>query len=153
MSSSGHISFSPKIVSGSQSYELLRAVLDTARESIIIVDSSMQIVFSNTCARESFAPGAADINGRRLSELIRDASLHEAFRKATAELTNADLKLELMGTERRVFDIRISPVNIEGNRCAIGVFYEITKIERLERVRQEFLSNISHELRTPLTSI
>ena len=36
---------------------------------------------------------------------------------------------------------------------AIGVFYNITKLERLERVRQEFLSNISHELRTPLTSI
>jgi two-component system phosphate regulon sensor histidine kinase PhoR len=38
-------------------------------------------------------------------------------------------------------------------RGAIGVFFDITQLERLERVRKEFLSNVSHELRTPLTAI
>ena len=33
------------------------------------------------------------------------------------------------------------------------MFFDITRLERLEIVRQEFLSNVSHELRTPLTSI
>jgi len=36
---------------------------------------------------------------------------------------------------------------------AVGVFFDVTRLERLEIVRQEFLSNVSHELRTPLTSI
>jgi two-component system phosphate regulon sensor histidine kinase PhoR len=36
---------------------------------------------------------------------------------------------------------------------ALGVFFDVTRLERLETVRQEFLSNVSHELRTPLTSI
>jgi two-component system phosphate regulon sensor histidine kinase PhoR len=44
-------------------------------------------------------------------------------------------------------------LSLETGRYAVGSFYDITQIERLERVRQEFLSNISHELRTPLTSI
>ena len=35
----------------------------------------------------------------------------------------------------------------------MGVFFDVTRLERLELVRQEFLSNVSHELRTPLTSI
>ncbi len=35
----------------------------------------------------------------------------------------------------------------------MGVFFDVTRLERLELIRQEFLSNVSHELRTPLTSI
>ena len=56
-------------------------------------------------------------------------------------------------SEKRTYDVHIAPIDLDGSAHAIGVFYDITQIERLEKVRQEFLSNISHELRTPLTSI
>ncbi|MGH9824964.1 MAG: sensor histidine kinase, partial [Blastocatellia bacterium] len=36
---------------------------------------------------------------------------------------------------------------------AVGVFYDITELERLEKVRREFFANLAHELRTPLTAI
>jgi two-component system phosphate regulon sensor histidine kinase PhoR len=41
----------------------------------------------------------------------------------------------------------------ESPEGAIGIFFDVTRLEKLERVRQEFLSNVSHELRTPLTAI
>src|SRR5262249_14922066 len=36
---------------------------------------------------------------------------------------------------------------------AVGVFFDISDLERLERIRREFFANLSHELRTPLTAI
>jgi two-component system phosphate regulon sensor histidine kinase PhoR len=72
---------------------------------------------------------------------------------AISESGKTDLRLELTSAETRTFDVHISPIELAGLRSAIVVIYEITKLERLERARQEFLSNISHELRTPLTSI
>src|SRR5260370_19232552 len=62
----------------------------------------------------------------------------------------------MLDIETRVFDLRVVPLRLRddnNSRGAIGVFFDITRIERLERARQEFLSNVSHELRTPLTAI
>jgi two-component system phosphate regulon sensor histidine kinase PhoR len=36
---------------------------------------------------------------------------------------------------------------------AIAVFHDITRLKRLEKIRQDFVANVSHELRTPLTTI
>jgi two-component system phosphate regulon sensor histidine kinase PhoR len=36
---------------------------------------------------------------------------------------------------------------------AVGLFFDLSRIEALETVRQEFVANVSHELRTPLTAI
>jgi signal transduction histidine kinase len=36
---------------------------------------------------------------------------------------------------------------------AVGLFSDITQMERLERTRREYVSNVSHELRTPLTAM
>ena len=79
--------------------------------------------------------------------------MHEAFRKALDKGESSEVKFEVISNERRTFSVRVAPIYFEGTKHAIGIFYEQTQIELLERIRQEFLSNVSHELRTPLTSI
>ncbi|HMT07634.1 MAG TPA: ATP-binding protein [Pyrinomonadaceae bacterium] len=131
---------------------VLDRILEATREAVIVVDQDMRIAACNDKATEAFSSETKPV-GRRLTELIRDLSLHQAFVNAIRDSKPSELRLELNTRERPRFDVHVAHVRIDGRDHGIGFFYDITKIEHLESVRQEFLSNISHELRTPLTSI
>ncbi len=135
------------------SNHILQKILDTTREGVIVVDGAMRIAHCNVPAAVAFARDGLELETKRLSEVIRDLDLHEAFRKAINSQLSSDVRLELPTTEKRKFDVHVAPIELSGENFSIGFFYETTQIDRLEMVRQEFLSNISHELRTPLTSI
>jgi len=132
---------------------VLQAILNTARESILVVDSSMRITAANGPAHEVFGRQRETLRGSRLTEILRNVRLHEGFRQTLTSGEPTDLRIDLNAIENRTYDVHLAAVDLGGARHAVGVFYDVTQIERLERVRQEFLSNISHELRTPLTSI
>ncbi|MBP6002606.1 MAG: PAS domain-containing protein [Pyrinomonadaceae bacterium] len=132
---------------------ILQKIIDTTRECVLIVDSEMRIANCNAPATLIFGRSGMQLEHRRLSEVIRDLDIHEAFRNALNQRVSSDVRLEMIDAERRRFDVHIAPLDLDGRPQAIGFFYDKTQIERLESVRQEFLSNISHELRTPLTSI
>ena len=132
---------------------MLQKILDTTRECVLVVTRDMRIANCNVPAAVAFGGDGLDIENKRLSEVIRDLDLHEAFRVATATQVSSDVRLELNRTGNRKFDVHVAPIELDGETHGIGFFYETTQIDRLESVRQEFLSNISHELRTPLTSI
>ena len=131
----------------------LRNILETMRESVLVVGEDTRILASNKAAYSAFARENGALEEKRLTEVIRDLNLHEAFRKALETKESSDLRLEILGTEKRKYDVHIAPLELENTNSAVGVFYDTTQIEHLETVRQEFFSNISHELRTPLTSI
>jgi two-component system phosphate regulon sensor histidine kinase PhoR len=135
------------------SEDLLFKLLNSTREAIIVVDTQMLIVAANDAAYESFGWGGEKIEGRRLSEIVRDAGLHDGYGWTAERREPSDLRLELGYRSGQAFEVHIAPIDVDGQKLAIGFFYNVTKVERLERIRQEFLSNISHELRTPLTSI
>ncbi|HMQ03198.1 MAG TPA: ATP-binding protein [Pyrinomonadaceae bacterium] len=133
--------------------ETLHQLLEAGRDSTIVVNSSRRIVAANTAASDAFVRQLGTIQNRLLSEIIRDLPLHEAFTLALDQKHSSDVKIDFIGNEKRSYDVHVSPIELGGAAHAIGVFYDVTQVERLERIRQEFLSNISHELRTPLTSI
>jgi len=145
--------FSNKEIVEHSSRSILSEILKTMRESVIVVGRDTRILASNAAAYNAFGRRNGALEDKRLSEVVRDLTLHEAFRKALEERADSDIELELPGVEKRKYDVHIAPIEFDKTAGAIGIFYDITQIERLERVRQEFLSNVSHELRTPLTSI
>jgi len=132
--------------------KILQKILEAARECVLVISSDLRITDSNVPAAVAFGREGLDLDGRRLSEVIRDLDLHEAFQRALREQNSSDIRLKLNSGHRH-FDVHVAPIELDGLPHAVGFFYETTQIDKLEMVRQEFLSNISHELRTPLTSI
>jgi two-component system phosphate regulon sensor histidine kinase PhoR len=138
------------------SSDLLDATVNEMREGLLVIDADMRVVASNRAARDLFSLVDSPINLRRLTELTRNPAIYDAFLDAVRGTERAGVKVETYGPTKRVFDLRVVPLRAEhgrGANGAVGVFFDVTRLERLELVRQEFLSNVSHELRTPLTSI
>jgi len=135
---------------------LLDATVNEMREGLMVIDADMRVVASNRAARNLFSLVDDTINLRRLTELTRNPAIYDAFLDAIRGTERAGVKVETYGPAKRIFDLRVVPLRTGNGRDAtgaVGVFFDVTRLERLELVRQEFLSNVSHELRTPLTSI
>lgn len=136
--------------------KLLAATINEMREGLIVIDQEMRVLASNKAAQSLFSDIEDPIKSRRLTELTRNPAIYDAFLDAVRGTERAGVKVETYGPSRSVFDLRVVPLNSANGqtpRGAVGVFFDVTRLERLELVRQEFLSNVSHELRTPLTSI
>jgi len=152
---------------------LFEATMNGMREGLLVVDRDMRVVASNPTAHQLFNLSQGRLDAQRLTELTRNPAIYDAFLDALKGTERSGVKVETHGPERLVFDLRVVPLpgrsaraskgSIIGNDAgigttqpaagALGVFIDITRLERLEQVRQEFLSNVSHELRTPLTAI
>ena len=134
--------------------DLLQATLNEMSEGLLVIDNDMRLVASNHAAKHLFTNVGDSINSKRLTELTRNPAIYEAFLEGVRGSERAGVKVETFAPDRRVFDLRVVPLHTtNGTAGAVGVFFDVTRLERLELIRQEFLSNVSHELRTPLTSI
>ena len=141
--------------------KLFEATMSGMREGLLVVDKDMRVVASNPAAHRLFNLSRGNLTEQRLTELTRNPAIYGAFLDALKGIERSGVKVQTHGADRLIFDLRVVPLgNEDGDRDgqkpargALGVFVDVTRLERLEQVRQEFLSNVSHEIRTPLTAI
>ena len=129
------------------------AILSSMVEGVLAVDSQMHITFCNqSFARVTGIP--VPIPERApLLEVVRDAGLLDMLSQVLASAAPLKRRLELSAANGHSFEVQVAPLPASSRQGAIAVLHDITDLERLERVRKDFVANVSHELRTPLAAI
>src|SRR5207248_4463870 len=62
-------------------------------------------------------------------------------------------RLTLPAAQTHSFEVLAGPLAGPSTPGALAILHDVTQLERLERVRKDFVANVSHELRTPLAAI
>lgn len=131
--------------------EMLRAVVDGMSEGLWITSPDGNVIEHNTALKEMLF-SVTELVGRPSSQLINSRELEDAVLRACRENASSRLEVSIEGLLPRVLAVQVSPLGRELAGSA-AVFQDVTELQRLEKVRKDFVANVSHELRTPITAI
>jgi two-component system phosphate regulon sensor histidine kinase PhoR len=133
---------------------LLSSVIEGMQEGLLLVDSDGHVRLANHPVRKTLDL-TFDPEGRPLTEVVRHPDVLRNIETALAEGVEVRESILRLPTGR-AFQLSVTPfkrANEGGAEAVIVMFFDVTRLEKLESVRREFVGNVSHELRTPLTSI
>ncbi|MBI1325363.1 PAS domain-containing protein [bacterium] len=146
----------------------MRIVLDSMTEGVLAIDDRMRLILANPAAAPLLGVEQEGL-GRLLPELIRHSSILEYAHDAVERCRPHEVEIPLNLRDAigrlgvRILEVRITPIRPRGESAAVIasgraagavlVVQDVTELRRLERLRQDFVTNASHELKTPLASI
>jgi two-component system phosphate regulon sensor histidine kinase PhoR len=126
-------------------------IVSSLGEGLLAVSPKGRVVFANSRFAEMFDSGADSV-GRSMLEVVRKQSVVAALDRALRGEAITDRVAVGSGEGERQIEVRAVPV-ASAEIAAVALFIDVTTIERLQRIRREFLDDFSHEVRTPLAGL
>ncbi len=128
------------------------AVLSMMTDGVLIVDAQSLVQYINPAAETMFGLESQQVLNHTLAATLRHYQIIDLLKRCQEKGESQEATLELSPQNLYLRGVAI-PFGQALPGSILLLFQDLTKMKRLETVRQDFISNISHELRTPLASL
>lgn len=129
------------------SLERLQRATSALPEGIVILDDKNQIEWCNSSAELHLGLNLGMDAGQHITRMVRQV-------RFVAYLDTGDFSKPFLLNQTRFHDTLLSIQIVPyGDREKLLISRDVTRFEKLEIMRRDFVANVSHELRTPLTVI
>ena len=125
--------------------ELLQRTFDAIPDGWMVVDGEGTVQTGNEAARRLL--GMAHKDRRKLTTVARDSAVASLM---AGQVEDGIVEIASPIDESTRLELRNIPA---GENRSIVLIRDVTTLNRLLTMRQDFIANVSHELRTPLTVI
>ena len=116
-------------------------------EGVVILDAADHIEWCNPLAEQHFGLDSVRDIGQQITYMARQPEFVQYL--ATHDFSEP---LILRGTRKDGLTLSIKLVPYSDSKKLL-ISRDITRFERIETIRRDFVANVSHELRTPLTVV
>jgi len=128
-------------------------ILASMLEGVLAVNKDLRVTFCNESFARAIGARIPVSPGISLLELVRDPALMDILTQALATGVRVERRITLLSAADHSFEVLAGPLAGSPQPGALAILHDVTQLERLERVRKDFVANVSHELRTPLAAI
>ena len=132
-----------------QNEQKLAFLFENLDIGIFILDADLNVILANGVTESLFAKEKKNsyyeewFQHKKMAHLIEDAVV-------TKGQVQGDVRIK----EPKVHDLNVRIRILDSDMTEyVGIIYDVTEMKQIEKVHEDFISNISHELKTPTTSI
>ena len=138
----------------SEDMNKMEIILSSVIEGIVAIDKKGKLILCNDAFEKVINYPRDKTLGRFHWEIIRNNQLNELLKETIQKGQISTQEITILFPQEKIFSVSATPLGEKRNIWgAVVVLNDITKMKKLEKMREEFVANVSHELRTPLTSI
>lgn len=135
----------------------LQVILENMADGLLVFDHRMHLEVMNRTAERLLGLHRTKAIGRTIPELLINHNLEEWMNSAQQQKMPVGGEFQTHFPVNRTIQALAAPIEEDtGENSPTGTIIllrDLTRLRRLEQIRQDFVANVSHELRTPVTAV